>query len=293
MEYEMMKLAPEDYTKCGGIWDMTREPEQAERWYDELVSGNRIIWVCTVGGAFIGEGSLVIENNDPDYTMPGRRICFSRLIVKKEYRNQGVGGALIDYITDQARQMGYREVSIGVNKDNAAALALYRKKGFTKVLFDGQDELGPYYKLLKVLDWEITYTNSITVEEYNNLREAVGWGGCVPERVQTALARSDYLIVARDGLRAVGMARVMHDGVQALVMDVTVHPDYQGLGIGKTMMRSVMAFLEALSSGGGIFVNLMSALGKDGFYEKFGFDRRPNETRGPGMTQWISKKANT
>ena len=47
--------------------------------------------------------------------------------------------------------MGYKEISIGVDKDNTAALHLYRKKGFTTVIFDGADEYGKYYKLLKVL----------------------------------------------------------------------------------------------------------------------------------------------
>jgi len=136
-----------------------------------------------------------------------------------------------------------------------------------------------------------TYTNYITVEDYNILFEAVGWGRCIPARVQMALDRSDYLIAAQIEGRAVGMARVTHDGLQALIKDVMVLPDYQGQGIGKTMMKGVMAFLEDLSSDGGILVNLMSARGKDSFYEQFGFKSGPNEKRGPGMTKWISKDA--
>ena len=54
-------------------------------------------------------------------------------------------------------------------------------------------------------------------------------------------------------------------------------------------MKDVMAFLERLSVDGGIFVNLMSAVGKEGFYEAFGFQARPNDKRGPGMTRWISR----
>ena len=36
-----------------------------------------------------------------------------------------------------------------VDKDNENALHLYRKYGFTEVLFDGADEDGEYYKLMK------------------------------------------------------------------------------------------------------------------------------------------------
>ena len=57
----------------------------------------------------------------------------------------------MDFMIDEIRKMGYKEISIGVDKDNTAALHLYRKKGFTNVIFDGADEYGEYLKLLKVL----------------------------------------------------------------------------------------------------------------------------------------------
>jgi len=137
---------------------------------------------------------------------------------------------------------------------------------------------------------KITYTNSISIEDYNMLREAVSWGSCRPDRVQVALNRSDFITVALHDGHTIGMARVMQDGLQALIMDVIVLPDYQRRGIGKSMMDQVMAYLNDLSIGGAIFVNLMSALGKDGFYKKYGFECRPNETRGPGMTQTLITK---
>jgi len=121
------------------------------------------------------------------------------------------------------------------------------------------------------------------------LRIAVGWGECKPERVQMALNRSDFLIVATCKGQSIGMARVIHDGLQALIMDVMVLPEYQGAGIGKTLMQHVMEYLNALAADGCIYVNLMSALGREGFYEQFGFICRPNEARGPGMTQLLGK----
>ena len=45
--------------------------------------------------------------------------------------------------------MGFSEMTIGVDKDNTNALHLYRKYGFTEVLFDGTDENGEYLKLMK------------------------------------------------------------------------------------------------------------------------------------------------
>ena len=150
--YEIIKLKPEDYDKCADIWDMAKHPEMAKRFYDQLLEGNRIIYVYIANGVFLGEGSLVIEQNDPDYSIPEQRIYFSRLIVKPGYRNQGIGAVLIDYLCEKAAEMGYSEISVGVDKVNEGALRLYQRKGFDEVLFDGEDESGAYYKLLKKLN---------------------------------------------------------------------------------------------------------------------------------------------
>ena len=136
----------------------------------------------------------------------------------------------------------------------------------------------------------IMYTNTISVEDFNFLHEAVGWGVSNPERVQKALNRSDFVISAQINGKAIGMARLIHDGLQVLLVDVIVLPEYQGQGIGKSIMNYVMEYLYALSKDGGIKVNLVTAPDKPGFYEKFGFIRRPTDQLGPGMTQWIEKK---
>ena len=52
---------------------------------------------------------------------------------------------------EKLKYNGYKEITVGVDKDNLAAIHLYRKKGFTKVLFNGGDEQGEYFKLLKKL----------------------------------------------------------------------------------------------------------------------------------------------
>ncbi|MDI6619753.1 MAG: GNAT family N-acetyltransferase [Clostridiales bacterium] len=149
--YRIIRLKPEDYYKCDNIWNMEKNPDMARKWYDELINGSRITFVYIENGEFIGEGSLVLKNNDPDYTILGKRIYLSRMIVKDGYRNRGIGGIIIDYLIDYAKRLGYEEISIGVDTDNLIARHLYEKKGFTNVLFEGEDEYGEYVKLLKKL----------------------------------------------------------------------------------------------------------------------------------------------
>ncbi len=143
-------LDAKDYEKCSNIWNMKTQP-LADKWLEEIESGNRLVFIYKINGEFIGEGALVIDAGDPDYTIPGRRIYVSRMIVKKEYRNRGIGSEILTFLIEKAKEMGYYEMTIGVDKDNTNAIHLYRKFGFTQVLFDGEDKDGEYFKLMKTI----------------------------------------------------------------------------------------------------------------------------------------------
>lgn len=149
MNIELLKI--EDYSKCNNIWNMKKQSKLAEQFLGELKSGNRVTYICKDGDEFIGEISLVKEMNDLDYTIPNQRVYVSRLIVKKEYRRQDIGKELVDFITDKAKELGYSELSIGVDLNNYPALKLYIDSGFDKVLYIGEDEQGEYVKLLKAI----------------------------------------------------------------------------------------------------------------------------------------------
>ncbi len=142
------RLNPNDYEKCANIWNMKSQP-LADRWLDEIKSGNRLVFIYKINGEFIGEGALVLDTGDPDYTILNRRVYVSRMIVKKEYRNRGIGTEILAFLIEKAKEIGYEEMTIGVDKDNVNALKLYRKFGFDEVLFDGADEDGEYFKLMK------------------------------------------------------------------------------------------------------------------------------------------------
>ena len=143
-------LKYEDYHKCSNIWNMKAQP-LSEKWRDEIASGNRMVFIYKINGEFIGEGALVFDTGDPDYTIPHKRVYVSRMIVKKEYRGRGIGSDILNFLIAKAKEMGFSEMAIGVDKDNIAALNLYKKFGFTNVLFDGADEDGEYFKLMKTL----------------------------------------------------------------------------------------------------------------------------------------------
>ena len=110
------------------------QSELAEKFLYELKSENRITYVCRDNDDFIAEISLVKDMNDSDYTIPNQRVYISHLIVKSEYRRKGIGKIFVDFISDKAKELGYTEMTIGVDMDNYPALKLYTDCGFDKVV---------------------------------------------------------------------------------------------------------------------------------------------------------------
>lgn len=150
MNIELLQL--NDYEKCSNIWNMNKQKELADKLYQELLRGNRITYIYKNGNKIIAEISLVKDMNDSDYTIPNQRVYISRLMVKQEYRQKGIGRMLVEYVADKAKELGYKEMSIGVNLDNYLALKLYIGAGFDKVIYIGEDEQGKYIKLLKKIE---------------------------------------------------------------------------------------------------------------------------------------------
>ena len=57
------------------------------------------------------------------------------------------------------------------------------------------------------------------------------------------------------------------------------------------MLTDVIDYLEGkLQPGYRIMITLLSAHGKEEFYQKFDFTSRPTETFGPGMHRWLDKE---
>jgi GNAT superfamily N-acetyltransferase len=141
------------------------------------------------------------------------------------------------------------------------------------------------------ISMEITYTNQISVADFNHLRKASGFYEIEENQCRTGLENSSFSLCAKHGDKTIGLIRVIGDGGYVVVIaDVMVLPEYQGKGIGRAMMEKSMAYINgSLKEGQRVLVNLMAAKDKEPFYRKFGFDVRPDETRGAGMTQWIIK----
>lgn len=128
-----------------------KNKELKDRFYKELQSGNRKTFIYTKDEEYLAEVSIVFNKNDVDYSIPGKRLYLSRIIVKKDSRGQGYGKKLMNYVIEYAKNKNYQELSLGVNLDNFIALSLYVKLGFDKIQYIGEDSDGKYVKLIKKL----------------------------------------------------------------------------------------------------------------------------------------------
>lgn len=148
---EIIELDIKNFEKCNNIWNMEKNKELKGRFYSELQNKNRITFVYTKDEEYIAEVSIVFNKNDEDYTIPGKRIYISRIIVKKDFRGKGYGKKLMNYAIEYAKSKEYKEISLGVNLDNYIAFKLYVDLGFTKIQYIGEDSDGKYVKLIKNL----------------------------------------------------------------------------------------------------------------------------------------------
>ena len=142
----------------------------------------------------------------------------------------------------------------------------------------------------------MTLENCVLVEQlpspadYNRLRQAVGWGVYQEAVIEQALPNTLYCVCALNDGQVIGMARIIGDGGMVYyIQDVIVLPAYQRQGVGTQMMDRIMAYIQAHAHHNTI-VGLMAAHGKEPFYEKYGFTRRPTDRLGAGMTLFWQKE---
>lgn len=135
---------------------------------------------------------------------------------------------------------------------------------------------------------EIVFTDTMTGEEYNELRLSVGWRPITEGQAERGLAHTTFLSAVRDNGKIVAMGRMLFDfGYTAYLGDIIVRPGYQGAGIGRRIVELLIEqTMEAACEGERIMFILGAAKDKEGFYEKLGFHRRPNEFSGDGMSMW-------
>jgi len=117
-------------------------------------------------------------------------------------------------------------------------------------------------------DWRYS-TETIDWEELSNLYRIAPLGDKKPSDLAISFSNSRFMCFVFDSGTLIGAGRALADGVDcSYICDVAVHPQYQGVGIGK----GIVSRLVDLSKGHRKII-LYAAPGKESFYRKLGFGR--------------------
>lgn len=133
--------------------------------------------------------------------------------------------------------------------------------------------------------------NALSARQFRELFESVGWDAPGLDQIERALENTPVSFCVYDGDRPVAMARLLGDcGMSYYIKDLAVRPEYQGRGVGRMLMEAIDGYIRSrLPEGWAVSLELISAKGKEPFYEKFGFKQRPCDWDGAGMFKMLRK----
>lgn len=127
------------------------------------------------------------------------------------------------------------------------------------------------------------------IEDYRRLRRICGLTPRSVAAAQVGLPNTVFAVTISHAGQTIGMGRIIGDGALFLhIVDVAVDPDHQGHGLGKTIMATLMAYIEA-NAPAEVHVSLMADGEAHRLYAQFGFESVA--PRSLGMAVWINKAA--
>lgn len=114
----------------------------------------------------------------------------------------------------------------------------------------------------------------LNIEQIDSLMDSVGWTSHRgEEKWREILSKSSFVYSVYDENKMVGFGRILEDGAMCMFYDIMVHCDYQGKGIGKMIMNSL---LDQTKDKNYVSISLFAwPENKDfliPFYNKFGFE---------------------
>lgn len=125
-----------------------------------------------------------------------------------------------------------------------------------------------------------------SVDDYCRLRAAAGLTPRSASAARHGLPQTVVAVVIRLGGLAVGMGRVIGDGLFYQVVDIAVEPQHQGRGLGKAIMAALMNELKHVAPAEA-YVSLIADGKANELYAQYGF--APTAPASIGMAQWIGK----
>lgn len=117
-------MQPSDVPQVGMLESQTYAFPWSENIFRDCLRAGYYCCVVQTEGEIVGYGVLSAGAGEAHVL----NIC-----VAEADRGRGLGGRLLQHLTDHARAIGAREVFLEVRPSNTVAINLYRARGFTQV----------------------------------------------------------------------------------------------------------------------------------------------------------------
>lgn len=108
----------------------------AKFFYNNITTGNAVFWTLDNNGELVGELYVFLNLEDKDFADGKNTAYLCAFRVKKEYRGQGYGSRLMATVLAELKEIGFRNVTIGVGSDEPQNIRLYRRFGFNTKIKD-------------------------------------------------------------------------------------------------------------------------------------------------------------
>ncbi|MEE4354922.1 MAG: GNAT family N-acetyltransferase [Desulfococcaceae bacterium] len=111
--------------------------------------------------------------------------------------------------------------------------------------------------------------NGINWSELAELYRIAPLGQKLPADLELVFTNSRFKCFVFDGSRLIGVGRALADSADcSCICDISVHPDYQGIGLGKKIVQYLVNQSKDHTK-----IILYANPGKEGFYAKLGFKK--------------------
>lgn len=136
---------------------------------------------------------------------------------------------------------------------------------------------------------EIKLDYSLTVDEFLEVVESVGWKTYSKQQVKKALENTMYAVSVKVDGDIAGIGRVVGDNsIVCILTDICVKPEFQRMGIGSMIVHKLKQLIEnGVKPGEKMQVELTPTAGNEEFYKKAGFKYEKEKIT--GMYLWIEK----
>lgn len=136
---------------------------------------------------------------------------------------------------------------------------------------------------------EVILEENISIEEFLDVIESVGFKSYSKEQVEKALKNTMYMVKVMVDGKAIGIGRVVGDfSIVCCLSDICVRPEYQGKGYGLMIVNKLKEMIELnVKPGEKMQIELTPTAGNEAFYQKAGFKYKPDKIT--GMYLWIKK----